>query len=98
LQHRLSILILFYPDIKIIPWVCITYLVMRIDIDNISNAAIMNTEQGTDIKKQLGLSALQWSWAIACFFYPYAALEPISTLVMKWTTYVTFSPICCIMP
>lgn len=59
---------------------------MRIDISNISNAAIMNVEAGHDIKKQLHLNAQQWNWAIACFFYPYAFLEPVSTLLMKKTT------------
>ncbi|KAG6841789.1 hypothetical protein C0991_006673 [Blastosporella zonata] len=61
---------------------------MRIDINNISNAAIMNVEKKHDIKTQLGgLSPSQWNWAIACFFYPYAFLEPASTLMMKKTTY-----------
>ncbi|KAF8876114.1 MFS general substrate transporter [Mucidula mucida] len=73
-------------DLRILPWLCITYLVMRIDINNVSNAAIMNIEQGHGIKKQLNLSPQQWNWVISCFFYPYAALEPISTLLMKRTT------------
>lgn len=30
----------------------------------------MNLEQKTDIKRQLHLSAQQWVWAIACFYYP----------------------------
>jgi hypothetical protein len=59
---------------------------MRIDINNISNAAIMNLEAGHGIKKELGLSAQDWNWAIACFFYPYMFLEPISTMWMKKTT------------
>jgi hypothetical protein len=71
------------------PWLCLTYLIMRIDVNNIANAAIMNLEQGTGIKQQLGLSAQDWNWAISCFFYPYMFLEPISTLLMKRTTYVT---------
>jgi len=73
-------------DVRILPWICLTYLVMRVDISNISNAAIMNAEKGHDIKKQLHLSTQEWTWAIACFFYPYAAFEPISTLLMKKTT------------
>ncbi|KAK0432051.1 major facilitator superfamily domain-containing protein [Desarmillaria tabescens] len=73
-------------DIRIIPWLCITYLVMRIDINNISNAAIINIEQGHGIKKQLHLSTHDWNWVVSCFFYPYAAFEPVSTLLMKRTT------------
>ncbi len=49
----------------------------------------MNIEQGHGIKKQLNLSPQQWNWVISCFFYPYAALEPISTLLMKRTTFVS---------
>ncbi|KAF8527069.1 high-affinity nicotinic acid transporter [Gautieria morchelliformis] len=69
-------------DIRIMPWLCLTYLVMRIDINNIANAAIMNIEEGHGIKKDLNLSPQQWTWVVACFFYPYAAFEPLSTLVM----------------
>jgi len=74
-------------DIRIMPWLCFTYLVMRIDVNNVANVAIMNIEAGHGIKKQLGnLTPSQWNWAIACFFYPYAFLEPLSTLLMKKTT------------
>ncbi len=59
---------------------------MRIDINNISNAAIINIEQGHGIKKQLHLSTQDWNWVVSCFFYPYAAFEPVSTLLMKRTT------------
>ncbi|KAG6830305.1 hypothetical protein H0H87_008556 [Tephrocybe sp. NHM501043] len=86
-------------DLRILPWLCFTYLVMRIDVNNISNAAIMNVEVKHDIKTQLGkLTAGQWNWAIACFFYPYAFLEPISTLMMKKTAYdIVFSLGCSII-
>ncbi|KAJ7723847.1 major facilitator superfamily domain-containing protein, partial [Mycena maculata] len=60
--------------------------VMRVDVTNISNAAIINLEQKTDIKTQLHLSAQQWVWAIACFYYPYMLLEPISTILLKKTS------------
>ncbi|KAF8580945.1 MFS general substrate transporter [Ramaria rubella] len=69
-------------DMRIMPWLCLTYLVMRIDVNNVSNAAIINTEQGHGIKQDLHLSPQQWTWVVACFFYPYAAFEPLSTLVM----------------
>lgn len=59
---------------------------MRIDVNNISNAAILNEEQGDDIKTQLKLTAQNWAWAIACFYYPYGFLEPISTMFIKSTT------------
>ena len=44
------------------------YLIMRIDVSNISNTAIINKEQGTGIKKQLGnLTSYQWAWALSIF-------------------------------
>ncbi|RDB23634.1 hypothetical protein Hypma_009339 [Hypsizygus marmoreus] len=73
-------------DMRIMTWVCLTYLVMRTDANNVSNAAIMNVEQGHGIKEQLRLSPNQWNWVIACYFYPYASLEPLSTLLMKKTS------------
>ncbi|KNZ75544.1 Putative tartrate transporter, partial [Termitomyces sp. J132] len=73
-------------DVRIIPWLCFTYLVMKTDANNITNSAIMNAEKKHDIKSELNLSPNQWNWVIACFFYPYAFLEPASTLMMKKTT------------
>ncbi|KII90127.1 hypothetical protein PLICRDRAFT_580234 [Plicaturopsis crispa FD-325 SS-3] len=70
-------------DWRIMPWLSFTYLVMRIDVGNISNAAIMNIEANHGIKQELHLSAQQWTWAVACFFYSYGALEPLSTLLMR---------------
>ncbi|KAJ7362827.1 MFS general substrate transporter [Mycena albidolilacea] len=57
-------------DLRIMPLVLLQYLFMRVDVTNISNAAIMNLEQKTDIKTQLHLSAQQWVWVVACFYYP----------------------------
>ncbi|KAJ6596007.1 major facilitator superfamily domain-containing protein [Mycena sp. CBHHK59/15] len=62
------------------------YTIMRIDVTNISNVAIMNIEQGTDIKHQLHLTAQEWVWVVACFYYPYMFLEPISTILLKKTS------------
>ncbi|KAJ6567084.1 major facilitator superfamily domain-containing protein [Mycena capillaripes] len=73
-------------DMRIMPLVLLQYLFMRVDVTNISNAAIMNIEQKTDIKRQLHLSAQQWVWAVACFYYPYMFLEPISTILLKKTS------------
>ncbi|KAJ7851027.1 MFS general substrate transporter [Mycena olivaceomarginata] len=73
-------------DLRIMPLVLLQYLFMRVDVTNISNAAIMNLEQKTDIKTQLHLSAQQWVWVVACFYYPYMFLEPISTILLKKTS------------
>ncbi|RYN44457.1 hypothetical protein AA0114_g10070 [Alternaria tenuissima] len=57
---------------------------MRMNVNNISNTAILNKEEGTDIRKQLGnLSSSQWAWALSIFWYPYMLFEPVATLTLK---------------
>lgn len=71
-------------DKHMLCWYAFVYLIMRIHVSNISNTAIMNLEQGTGIKKQLGnLSSSQWAWALSIFYYPYMFLEPLATLLLK---------------
>lgn len=71
-------------DYRLLLWYSFVYLIMRIHVGNISNTAIMNLEQGTGIKKQLGnLTSQQWAWVLSIFYYPYMAFEPISTLALK---------------
>lgn len=70
-------------DRRLLFWYSFVYLIMRIHVSNISNTAIMNVEQGTDIKRQLSLNSSQWAWALSCFYYPYMFLEPVSTLALK---------------
>ncbi|GAB1206467.1 hypothetical protein APSETT445_005156 [Aspergillus pseudonomiae] len=41
-------------DFRILLWYSFVYLIMRIDVTNISNAAIINIEEGNGIKKELG--------------------------------------------
>ncbi|KAH7064168.1 major facilitator superfamily domain-containing protein [Paraphoma chrysanthemicola] len=75
-------------DKRLLCWYAFVYLIMRIHVGNISNTAIMNLEQGTGIKKQLGnLSSSQWAWALSIFYYPYMFFEPLATLMLKY-----FSP------
>lgn len=55
-------------DIKLLLWYSFVYLVMRIHVSNITNTAIINLEDGTGIKKQLGnLSSGQWAWVLSIF-------------------------------
>lgn len=71
-------------DKRLLCWYAFVYLIMRIHVSNISNTAIMNLEQGTGIKKQLGnLSSSQWAWALSIFYYPYMFFEPLATLMLK---------------
>ncbi|KEZ45632.1 hypothetical protein SAPIO_CDS1990 [Scedosporium apiospermum] len=71
-------------DKRLLLWYAFVYLIMRIHVGNISNAAIINLEQGTGIKKQLGgLTSSQWAWTLSIFYYPYMFFEPVATLLLK---------------
>lgn len=74
-------------DKRLLLWYSLVYLVMRIHVSNITNTAIMNLEQGTGIKHQLGnLTSTQWAWVLSIFYYPYMFAEPASTLALKHFT------------
>jgi MFS family permease len=71
-------------DTRLLCWYAFVFLIMRTNVSNISNTAIMNLEEGAGIKKQLGnLSSSQWAWALSIFWYPYMLLEPLATLLLK---------------
>ena len=63
------------------------YIFRVIDSSNYANAAIINLENGTGIKKQLGFSPSQWAWTQSIFSYSYMVFEPSNTLLLK-----TFKP------
>ncbi|KAI1802750.1 major facilitator superfamily domain-containing protein [Daldinia bambusicola] len=61
----------------------LVYVFRVVDSSNYSNAAIINLESSTGIKKQLGLSHSQWAWTLSIFSYSYMIFEPTNTLAMK---------------
>jgi MFS family permease len=71
-------------DHRLLAFYCVVYLFMRINATNVTNTAIMNAGEPTNIKIQLGnLSSSQWAWIISIFSYPYMFFEPPSTLLLK---------------
>jgi MFS family permease len=71
-------------DIRILLWYSFVYPIMRMNVNNITNTAIMNVESRTDIRHRLGnLSSSQWAWALSIFWYPYIVFEPFATLLLK---------------
>ncbi|KAI1473999.1 MFS general substrate transporter [Daldinia eschscholtzii] len=74
-------------DLWLVGFYSLVYVFRVIDSSNYSNAAIINLENGTGIKKQLGLSPSQWAWTLSIFSYSYMIFEPSNTLAMK-----VFSP------
>ena len=71
-------LVLFYS---------IVYVVRVIDSSNYANAAIINLENGTGIKKELGFTPSQWAWSQSIFSYSFLLFEPSNTILLK-----TFTP------
>ncbi|KAI0008782.1 MFS general substrate transporter [Xylariaceae sp. FL0662B] len=74
-------------DFWLVGFYSLVYVFRVIDSANYSNAAIINLENGTGIKKQLGLDPSQWAWTLSIFSYSYMVFEPTNTLMMK-----VFSP------
>lgn len=74
-------------DLWFVGFYSLVYIFRVIDSANYANAAIINLENGTGIKKQLGLSASQWAWTQSIFSYSYLIFEPPNTILLK-----TFKP------
>ena len=68
-------LVLFYS---------IVYVVRVIDSSNYANAAIINLENGTGIKKDLGVTPSQWAWSQSIFSYSFLLFEPSNTILLKF--------------
>lgn len=74
-------------DAWLVGFYSLVYIFRVIDSANYSNAAIINLENGTGIKKQLGFTPSQWSWTLSIFSYSYMIFEPSNTILLK-----TFKP------
>ncbi|KAH8784303.1 retrograde regulation protein 2 [Hyaloscypha finlandica] len=70
-------------DFWLVWFYSLVYIFRVIDSSNYSNAAIINLENGTNIKKQLHLSPNQWAWTLSIFSYSYLFFEPTNTLLLK---------------
>lgn len=70
-------------DFWLVYFYSLVYIFRVIDSSNYSNAAIINLEDGTNIKKQLHLNPAQWAWTLSIFSYSYLFFEPTNTLLLK---------------
>ncbi|KAF5514273.1 putative transporter [Colletotrichum fructicola] len=64
-------------DWKLIPWLCILYLLAFLDRTNIGNAKIAG------MNKDLELSDGQYNAALAIFFVSYSIFEPLTNILLK---------------
>ncbi|KAJ8113269.1 hypothetical protein OPT61_g4558 [Boeremia exigua] len=70
-------------DVWLVGFYSLVYVFRVIDSANYSNAAIINLEAGTGIKKQLGFTPSQWAWTLSIFSYSYMLFEPTNTILLK---------------
>ena len=70
-------------DFWLVGFYSVVYIFRVIDSSNYSNAAIINLEAGTGIKKQLHLNPSQWAWTLSIFSYSYLIFEPTNTLLLR---------------
>lgn len=73
-------------DFWLVGFYSLVYIFRVIDSNNYANAAIINLEAGTGIKKELHLDASQWSWTQSIFSYSYLIFEPSNTILLKYFT------------
>ncbi|GAA5854619.1 hypothetical protein JCM8547_004912 [Rhodosporidiobolus lusitaniae] len=82
-EHKKLLRRIDWRNLPLIMW---QYMVMRIDVGNISNAGVMNSETGHSLKQVLGLSAKEWAWCIQVFYFSYLVVEPVSTYFIRIST------------
>lgn len=64
-------------DFKLIPWLCVLYLMSFLDRSAIGNARLYGLE------KELNLTSQQYNLALTIFFFPYALFEVPSNILLK---------------
>lgn len=70
-------------DFWLVGFYSLVYIFRVIDSQNYANAAIINLEAGTGIKKELDFSPSQWAWTQSIFSYSYLIFEPSNTVLLK---------------
>lgn len=64
-------------DFRLIPWLCVLYLLSFLDRAAIGNARLYGLE------KELKLTSQQYGLALTVFFFPYALFEVPSNILLK---------------
>ena len=69
--------ILRKTDLRLIPMLTILYLLSFLDRGNIGNAKILG------LTEDLNITGPQFNWCLTAFFFPYAAFEVPSNMLLK---------------
>ncbi|KAK2796734.1 hypothetical protein FQN51_009072 [Onygenales sp. PD_10] len=74
-------------DLRLIPWLCLLYLVSFLDRTNIGNAKI------DGLQEDLGMTNGQYNATLTIFFVSYSLLEPLTNVLLKKLRPSIFIPI-----
>ncbi|KAL2205039.1 MFS general substrate transporter, partial [Sarocladium strictum] len=75
-------------DFRVLPIVCILYVLSYLDRGNIGNAKTAGAQE------DLGLSSMQWSWVLNSFYIAYIAFEWSTTLWKIFPAHIYVACLC----
>ncbi|KAL8731511.1 MAG: hypothetical protein Q9166_003357 [cf. Caloplaca sp. 2 TL-2023] len=79
--------LLWKLDLRLIPWLCLLYLISFLDRTNIGNARLVHLED------DLNITGGQYNAALSLFFVSYSLAEPLTNVLLKRLRPSIFIPI-----
>lgn len=69
--------LLWKLDLRLVPWLCLLYLVAFLDRTNIGNAKVAG------LQEDLNITDTQYNIALTVFFISYSVFEPLTNVLLK---------------
>lgn len=79
--------LLWKLDLRLIPWLCLLYLISFLDRTNIGNAKIQGLQTSTN------MSDSEFNFSLTIFFISYSLFEPLTQILLKRLRPSIFIPI-----
>ncbi|KAL9631100.1 MAG: hypothetical protein Q9164_006076, partial [Protoblastenia rupestris] len=79
--------LLWKLDLRLIPWLCLLYLISFLDRTNIGNARLVGLEDS------LNITGGQYNACLTIFFVSYALFEPLTNILLKRLRPSIFLPV-----
>ncbi|KAF4952159.1 hypothetical protein FGADI_6955 [Fusarium gaditjirri] len=73
-------------DMKLVPWLCLLYLICFLDRTNIGNAKIAG------LLDDVHMDTHQFNLTLTIFYISYAVFEPLANVLLKWSKPSIFIP------
>ncbi|KAF4982420.1 hypothetical protein FZEAL_1938 [Fusarium zealandicum] len=73
-------------DMKLVPWLCLLYLICFLDRTNIGNAKIAG------LLDDVHMTTSQFNATLTIFYVSYAIFEPLANVLLKWSKPSIFIP------